>query len=263
MVMLQDALALLSGSIVGLVLGLVGGGGSILAVPLLIYVVGVKSPHMAIGTSAVAVALSALTSLAGHTRSGNVRWPCAVVFALAGIAGAAAGSSLGKLIDGQRLLSLFGVLMIVIAVLAFRKKADSSNLFEPLTSSNMRTLGLRLIATGLGAGFASGFFGIGGGFLVVPGLIASAHLPMLEAIGSSLVSVTAFGATTAINYAYSGLVDWRIASFFVIGGAAGGVLGGWLALHLSRHKAILSKAFAAIVGALGLYVAVRGFANLL
>lgn len=263
MFMLQDALSLLSGSIVGLVLGLVGGGGSILAVPLLVYLVGVKSPHVAIGTSAVAVAVSALSSLAGHARAGNVRWPCAVVFALAGIGGAAVGSTVGKLIDGQRLLTLFGVLMIVIALLALRKKADASDLFRPLTASNMRTLGLKLTVFGLGAGFASGFFGIGGGFLVVPGLIASAHLPVLEAVGSSLVSVTAFGATTALNYSFSGLVDWRIVSLFVVGGVAGGLMGGKIALRLSTHKAVLGQIFAAIVGAAGLYVAARGVANLL
>jgi uncharacterized membrane protein YfcA len=259
---MQDLLALLSGSIVGLVLGLVGAGGSILAVPLLFYLVGVKSPHVAIGTSAVAVALSALSSLAGHARAGNVRWPCAVVFALAGIVGAAVGSTVGKLVDGQRLLALFGILMIVIALLAFRKRADASDLFMPLTASNMRTLGLKLMITGLGAGFASGFFGIGGGFLVVPGLIASAHLPMLEAIGSSLVSVTAFGTTTAVNYAFSELVDWRIALFFVIGGAAGGLLGGRVALRLSQHKTLLGRLFAAIVGTVGTYVSYRGFVSL-
>lgn len=263
MFMLQDALALLSGSIVGLVLGLVGGGGSILAVPLLVYIVGVRSPHVAIGTSAVAVALSALSSLAGHARAGNVRWPCAVAFALSGVVGAAAGSTVGKLIDGQRLLTLFGVLMIVIALLAFRRKADTDGLFRPLTSSNMATLGLKLAAFGLAAGFASGFFGIGGGFLVVPGLIASAHLPLLEAIGSSLVSVTAFGSTTALNYSVSGLVDWRIASLFIVGGAVGGLLGGRIAVRLSSHKAVLGQIFAGVIGAVGLYVAARGLANLL
>lgn len=260
--MLQDILALLSGSIVGLVLGLVGGGGSILAVPLLVYVVGVKSPHVAIGTSAVAVALSALSSLVGHARAGNVRWPCAAAFALAGIAGAAAGSTLGKLVDGQRLLALFGGLMIIIALQALRQKADGIKPFAPLTSSNIWMLGPRLIAAGLGAGFASGFFGIGGGFLVVPGLIASAHLPLLEAIGSSLVSVTVFGATTAINYSLSGFVDWRVTLFFVIGGAAGGLLGGRAASGMSQHKVLLSRIFAAVLGAIGAYVLVRGVASL-
>ncbi|MCV0387969.1 MAG: sulfite exporter TauE/SafE family protein, partial [Nitrobacter sp.] len=85
--MVQDMLSVLSGTLVGVVLGLIGGGGSILAVPLLVYVVGVPSTHVAIGTSAVAVALSALSSLITHARAGNVRWPCALVFAACGMVG--------------------------------------------------------------------------------------------------------------------------------------------------------------------------------
>ena len=90
------AAALLAGALIGLVLGLVGGGGSILAVPLLVYFVGVGSTHAAIGTAAVAVALNAAAGLAGHARAGNVKWPCALVFAAAGIAGAALGAELGR-----------------------------------------------------------------------------------------------------------------------------------------------------------------------
>src|SRR5258708_16017701 len=104
---LAGVLAILSGSLVGFSLGLVGGGGSILAVPLLVYAVGVPSPHVAIGTSAVAVAASAAVNLAGHARAGHVKWPCALVFAAAGVAGAALGSQLGKTIEGQKLLAVF------------------------------------------------------------------------------------------------------------------------------------------------------------
>jgi uncharacterized membrane protein YfcA len=85
---MTDVLSVLSGTIVGLVLGLVGGGGSIIAVPLLLYAVGVGSPHVAIGTSAIAVSLSALANLFGHARAGKVKWPCAISFSAAGIAGA-------------------------------------------------------------------------------------------------------------------------------------------------------------------------------
>ena len=102
---LQDLLAVASGSLVGFVLGLIGGGGSILAVPLLVYVVGVRSPHIAIGTSAIAVSFSALSSLLGHWRAGNVRWPCALVFTVAGVAGAAGGSTLGKAVEQTGYLS--------------------------------------------------------------------------------------------------------------------------------------------------------------
>src|SRR6516165_9732670 len=95
----QGALGLASGSLVGFSLGLVGGGGSILAVPLLVYLVGVSDPHVAIGTSAIAVAAIA--------RAGNVKWRCALVFAFAGVAGALLGSTLGKMVEGQKLLALF------------------------------------------------------------------------------------------------------------------------------------------------------------
>ena len=105
--LLQLVLGGLSGVLVGFVLGVVGGGGSILAVPLMLYVVGVGDPHVAIGTSALAVAVNAVSNLVIHARRGNVRWPCASVFALAGIAGAYLGSSLGKAFDGRSLLALF------------------------------------------------------------------------------------------------------------------------------------------------------------
>src|SRR4029078_3974804 len=113
-IMLHDLLAIASGSAVGFVLGLVGGGGSILAVPLLVYVVGVPSPHIAIGTSAIAVALSPAANLAGHARAGTVKWPCAITFAIAGMIGAAGGAQLGKFVDGSRLLLIFGGLMVVV-----------------------------------------------------------------------------------------------------------------------------------------------------
>src|ERR1700761_4224404 len=100
--LLQDGLGLASGALVGAVLGLVGGGGSILATPLMVYVVGVRDPHLAIGTSAFAVAATAFANLLNHARSGRVRWACAAVFACAGVIGALIGSSLGKALDGQR-----------------------------------------------------------------------------------------------------------------------------------------------------------------
>ena len=95
--------AVLSGGVVGFPLGLVGGGGSILATPLLLYLVGM-APHVAIGTSALAVSANAFINLIGHARNGNVRWRCAIVFALIGTLGALAGSTVGKIIDGGHLL---------------------------------------------------------------------------------------------------------------------------------------------------------------
>src|ERR1700722_718864 len=108
------------GAIVGFTLGLVGGGGSVLAVPLLLYVVGMPDPHQAIGTSALAVAVSAFSNLVPHARARHVRWRPALIFAAAGLLGAFVGSSIGKVVDGHRLLILFALLMLVIAALMLR-----------------------------------------------------------------------------------------------------------------------------------------------
>jgi len=116
-----------SGSLVGFTLGLVGGGGSILAVPLMVYLVGVASPHVAIGTSALAVSANAAANLVPHARQGTVKWRCAGMYALAGVAGAFFGSSLGKAFDGQRLLFLFALLMLVVGALMLRNRGQVGN----------------------------------------------------------------------------------------------------------------------------------------
>src|SRR6478736_4135438 len=154
--MLHDLLAIASGSVVGFVLGLVGGGGSILAVPLLVYVVGVPSPHVAIGTSALAVAVSAAVNLTGHARAHTVKWPCALTFAVAGMIGAAAGAQLGKLVDGGRLLTLFGALMIVVGLLMLRPRNSGGDPHVKLTRESMPRLLPLLIGIGLAVGALSG-----------------------------------------------------------------------------------------------------------
>lgn len=118
--LLPSLLAVGSGSLVGFSLGLVGGGGSVLAVPLLVYLVGISNPHVAIGTSAVAVAANALLNLANHARAGTVKWRCAAVFTVAGVLGALAGAWFGRQVDGEKLLALFAVLMMVVAGLMLR-----------------------------------------------------------------------------------------------------------------------------------------------
>jgi uncharacterized protein len=257
-VLLHNALAVLSGTLVGFVLGLIGGGGSILAVPLLVYVVGVQSPHVAIGTSAVAVALSALANLVDHARYDHVKWRCAAVFAAAGVIGAILGSSLCNQMDGQNLLLLFGVLMLVIAAVMFFKKSSDGDPAVRLTASTAPNLLPYLLAYGVGVGALSGFFGIGGGFLIVPGLIAATGMPMIFAIGSSLVSVATFGFTTAGSYALSGFIDWPLVALFISGGVLGGLVGRRASSALATRKHLLSQSFAAIVAIVGAYVVARG-----
>jgi hypothetical protein len=240
---LQYLLGAGSGGLVGFTLGLVGGGGSILAVPLMVYLVGVPSPHIAIGTSALAVAVNAITGLAPHARAGMVKWRCAGLYAAAGILGALGGSTIGKAFDGEKLLLLFALLMLVVGGMMLRGRKYIGNPDVVLTRENTP----RIVGFGALTGAISGFFGIGGGFLIVPGLIASTGMPMINAVGSSLVAVAAFGLTTSLNYAASGLIDWPLAAIFIAGGIGGGVLGARAARHLSAKKGLLNSVFAAII----------------
>lgn len=253
---LQYVLGAASGVLVGFVLGLVGGGGSILAVPLMVYLVGVRDPHVAIGTSALAVAINAATGLANHARKGTVKWRCALVFAASGIAGALGGSTLGKLVDGHKLLFLFAIVMVVVGVLMLRRRDQAGDASVKLGRDNAP----KLVAFGLGTGAFSGFFGIGGGFLIVPGLIAATGMPMINAVGSSLVAVTAFGLTTAANYAWSGLVDWPLALAFIVGGFGGSYLGTRLAGQLAETKGRLTIVFAGLIFVVAAYMLWKSWA---
>jgi uncharacterized membrane protein YfcA len=249
----QILTAIGSGSLVGFTLGLVGGGGSILATPLLLYAVGIAQPHIAIGTGALAVSVNAYANLVGHARKGHVQWTCAIVFALIGSVGALVGSTLGKAMDGQRLLFLFGLLMLVVGVLMLRPRKAAGGSARPVD----RRMCLATAAVAILAGGASGFFGIGGGFLIVPALILATGMRMIDAVGSSLLAVGTFGLATACNYALSGMIDWAVAIEFIGGGVIGGVVGMLLATRLSTQKNTLSRIFAALIFVVAGYVLYR------
>jgi len=247
---LTTVLALLSGGLVGFTLGLIGGGGSILATPLLLYVVGMADPHLAIGTGAVAVSANAFMNFGSHARAGTVRWTSALMFAATGVLGALLGSTVGKAFDGQRLLILFALLMILVGVLMLKPRKDAGGAAAPLTFA----LAARTCGVGLCVGLLSGFFGIGGGFLIVPGLILATGMPMINAVGTSLFAVGMFGLATAVNYAFSGLVDWPVAGEYIAGGVGGGLLGMRAALHLSGQRRTLTRIFAGIVFVVAFYM---------
>lgn len=247
-----------AGSVVGFSLGLVGGGGSILAVPLIVYLVGVKDPHLAIGTSAFAVAANAFANLLNHARHGTVNWKVAGLFALAGVVGAALGSTFGKAFDGERLLALFAILMLVVGGLMLRDRKGGGDATVTLNPRNAT----KLVGTGAATGVLSGFFGIGGGFLIVPSLMYSTGMPIYSAVGSSLVGVTAFGLTTSLNYALSGWVDWALAGAFIAGGVVGGLLGARLAKTLSGRKGALNTVFAALIFVVAIYMLYRSVGSL-
>lgn len=255
--MTQTLLSLGSGGLVGFVLGLIGGGGSIVATPLLLYAVGLP-PHMALGTGALAVSANAFVNFAGHARAGNVRWGVAVAFSVMGVIGALIGSTLGKAVDGQRLILLFAVMMIVIgfAMLRPRRGGDGDKPIKLTLPMVLRVGGI-----GFCVGLLSGFFGIGGGFLIVPGLILATGMSMLNAVGTSLFAVGMFGLATALNYASSGLVDWAVAARFIAGGIAGGWLGMRAAIRLAHERAILNRIFVAVVFTVAAYIILHATAR--
>lgn len=254
--LLHYGLGAASGVVVGFSLGLIGGGGSILAVPLMIHVVGVNNPHLAIGTSACAVAANAGLNLLPHARAGNVHWPCALWFAAAGATGAALGSTLGKAVDGRHLIILFAFVMLAVAVMMAKGRSVAPSLTPPAIDARQKMP--RLLSIGAVVGTMSGFFGIGGGFLIVPGLVAATGMPLLYAIGSSLVGVCAFGLTTAANYALSGWVDWLLAGTLLGGGVVGGAMGAAAARALSRRDGgLLNSLFAGVIACVAAYMLIR------
>jgi uncharacterized membrane protein YfcA len=245
---LQYLLSAAAGLVVGFSLGLVGGGGSILAVPLLLYMVGLeKAPdaaHIAVGTTALAVGLNAYINSLIHLKKRNVDLKTGAVFAAAGLAGSAAGAYLGHITPGTRLLALFAVFMIAVgASMALPTKTHRN---APRRSTP------KTAAAGILVGFLSGYFGIGGGFLIVPTLMYVAGLEISKAVGTSLISVGTFGLATGLIYALYGKTLVAIAALYLIGGVAGGYLGAALALKTPRDT--LKKIYSALIIAVGIYI---------
>jgi uncharacterized membrane protein YfcA len=248
----MNPIAILSGVLVGFTLGLVGGGGSVLATPLLLYAIVGLPPHVAIGTGAFAVSVNAFLNFAAQLRSGRIVWKVAILFAVLGSFGAYLGSSLGKALNGNILIFLFGLAMLGVGAAMLRPvepRLDSKGEISVSTAKSA------LVA--LAVGCLAGFFGVGGGVLIVPGLVLATRMPMLNAISTSLLAVGSFGLTTAVNYAVSGFVDWLVAAQFIGGGILGGFLGIRSGIYLSRFKGALDTAFAALVFAVASYVLYR------
>lgn len=245
--------AALSGVVIGIFLTVFGGGGSVLAAPLLLYFVGVTDAHLAIGTSAAGVAATAMINLFGHWWNGRIKWPCALVFGAAGLVGSIIGSTIAKMIDGQSLLVAFSVAMAAIGLSMFRKPASEGDPNVHITWQ----FTAKLLPVGLLVGFAAGFFGIGGGFLIVPGLMLATGMPITAAAASSLVSVAIFGTATAGNYALAGWVDFRLTGLLVVGGLIGGLIGNRLIGVLANRLSLGRKLFAALIIVVAVYIALR------
>jgi hypothetical protein len=251
-------LSVISGGLVGFVLGVIGGGGSILALPLLVYVVGFHGdPHTALGTTALAVSASAFANMLQHRRNGYVRLELGLWFALPGVAGALLGARLGLSTPGDKLLFLFALLMLVVAWRLWRPPT----LARPKTSATPHTRAFRrraVIPVGFAVGALSGYFGIGGGFLIVPALMWAADLELKAAIGTSLVAVSIFGLTTATRYGIAGKLDFPFAALFILGGVLAGIGGTRVADRLPKET--LRHVFALVLVLVSGYMLYRNYA---
>lgn len=250
---IQLLLAALSGGLVALLLTVFGGGGSVLAVPLLLYVVGITDPHVAIGVSAAGVALNGLAALSGQARAGRVRWPCAILFATVGGLTSWGGSSIAKMIPGDALLLAFAVAMALVGASMLRPKKDPGNPHARLD----RQMAPRLTVAAAGVGSVAGFFGIGGGFLIVPGLMWASGMTLAAAQATSLLSVATFGASTAINYSLSGLIDWMAVAAMAVGGVFGTLAGMPISKKLADKAALGRQLFAGLILIVAVYVAYK------
>ncbi|MDE1863463.1 MAG: sulfite exporter TauE/SafE family protein [Thaumarchaeota archaeon] len=246
-------LPVLSGIVVGASLSLTGGGGSILAVPLLIYLIGIKDPHQAIGTSALVVGAIAAASMINHRAQGNLRVREGLTFGIPGVAGTLIGSQLGILTPSSELLLLFAIFMIVMGYRVFTRKpkpAGTSWTVQQATSGRRN-----LAVSGVLVGIAAGYFGIGGGFLIVPALMHSAGLDIVRAIGTSLLPVSMFGFSTGIRYTAEGQISWQVAIPFVAGGLAGAFVGTKLVMRIPQQA--LLRIFGLLMFAVAGYMIFR------
>ncbi len=182
---IEYAFAVVSGVLVGFSLGLIGGGGSILAIPLFIYFVGIDNVHAAIGTTALAVSLNSFFNFTQHLRLGNADLRIGSIFAGIGVAGVLAGTTLGLITPGSSLLFYFSIVMVGIGIyMLFERRRERQG-------AGGNRYG-RISLSSLVAGFASGYFGIGGGFLIVPSLLYSSSIGMNRTVGTSLLAVGDF-----------------------------------------------------------------------
>lgn len=236
--------------LVGVSLGLLGGGGSILTVPLLVYVAG-QDPKVAIATSLLVVGITSAAGAVPHARAGRVRWRIAVLFGLAGMAGSYAGGRIGSLVDGTWLLVAFAVMMAVTSVAMLRgRRAGGAGTDDERPMATGRALG-----TGVVVGLVTGLVGAGGGFVIVPALVLLGGLPMHAAVGTSLVVIAMNSSAGLLGYLSGVAVDWPVAVAVTAAAVVGSVLGGRLAGRISQ--ASLRRGFGVFVAAMSVFVLVE------
>ena len=281
------ALTIGMGLVIGLSLGALGGGGSILTVPALVYVIG-QDAKAATTSSLFIVGISALIGALGHHRSGRVRWSTGVAFGVTGIAASFAGTAANRLVQPDVLLLAFAVLVLVAAAGMFAKTRDSARRNAPdgalvaaggtaPTNSTAATTGDRgtstsgtdwnarriakVVAAGLVVGFMTGFFGVGGGFVIVPALTLALGMGMPEAVATSLVVIAINSGAALLFRAGTAHFDWAVIVPFTVAAIAGSLTGKKVADKLNART--LTRAFAVLLVAVAVYTATQSVLGLL
>lgn len=260
-------LAIPLGVLIGVSLGALGGGGSILTVPALVYVLG-QDPRDATTSSLVIVGITSLIALVSHARAGRVRFAQGLVFGALGTAGSFAGTALSRSVAPSTLLLAFAGLMLVVAALLLRRVLNPgarSDLLDP-TVEPMITLRpfvcacprvAKVVVTATLVGLLTGFFGVGGGFALVPALVLALGFPMPTAVGTSLLVIAVNSATALVARMTHGgsALDWPLITVFTVAAVVGSLVGGRIASRANpRH---LTMAFAVLLIAVALYTAAR------
>lgn len=237
--------ALLFGALIGVLLGLLGGGGSILAVPALVYGAGLPL-RAAVSTSLLVVGISSATALLPRLRGGQIRWRIAAIVGTAGAGAAFAGAAVNRLLDPRLVLIGFAGLMVAAAVRMLRGDGDpGGDCALPSGGVNWRGCIPKALAAGLLVGFLTGLFGVGGGFLIIPALVLILGLPMPSAVGTSLVVIVLNSAAGFAAHAHDAAIDYRIAGAFTATAVLGSLTAARLADRLSTQR--LNRAFAYLV----------------
>ncbi|GAB6045805.1 sulfite exporter TauE/SafE family protein [Caminibacter profundus] len=246
--MSEIILALIGGLLSGVALGLTGGGGSIIAVPLLVYLVG-EDIHLAIITSLIAVGVISLIASFSYIKESLVKFKIAFLMATPGIISIYLGSLANKVLKGPELLISFAILMIFIGFKMTKPKNQKIN---------KKTTGIdykKILILGFVTGFASGFFGVGGGFLLVPALYMGANLKIKEAIATSLFIIFLFGVFGLLSYVIQGReIDYSISAIFAVGGALGGFIGAYFAKKINQDRLRFIFAIFTIIMGIGIFI---------
>ncbi len=228
------------GGLIGIALGMLGGGGSILTVPILVYILR-QDPHIAVAASLIIVGMNALAGAWLHRREGHVQLKQALLFGAYGIVAAYGGARLAQYLSGPVLLVLFALLMLVVAGLMLRKRTQPQRQGD----TQLTPAWWHVLLGGVGVGFLTGFLGVGGGFLIVPALVLLLGMEMPDAVGSSLVVIAMNSAAGLAGHLSRAALPWPLIGILVIAGLGGLVLGTRVTRRLSPTR--LRQSFALFV----------------